>query len=64
MKVSQPRQVYPLWKEADKLGVLDKAVVRAIEHQDDHDDSGTSTTPAFQSMLTTQQNVTTTNTFF
>lgn len=38
MKLDKPRQTYILWREADDLGVLDKAVVRAVEHQNDHDD--------------------------
>lgn len=37
IRLDKPRQIYSLWREADDLRVLDKAVVRAIEHQNDHD---------------------------
>lgn len=38
IRLDNPRQIYTLWREADDLGVLDKAVVRAIERQNGHDD--------------------------
>lgn len=38
IRLDNPRQICTLWREADDLGVLDKAVVRAIERQNGHDD--------------------------
>lgn len=38
IRLDNPRQIYTLWREADDLGALDKAVVRAIERQNGHDD--------------------------
>lgn len=59
MKLDKPRHIYPLWHEADNLGVLDKAVVRAIEHQNDYDNDGDDDSGLVvqQSLLTTQLNV-------
>lgn len=33
MSLDKPRRIYSLWREADDLGILDKAVERAIERQ-------------------------------
>ena len=64
MKLDKPRQVYPLWREADDLGALDRAVVRAIDRQNDRnnddDDGGIF---AQQALLTTQLNGTNMNDF-
>lgn len=63
MRLDKPRQIYSLWREADDLGVLDKAVVRAIEHQNGHDDDDDGGIVARQSLLTTQLNVANMNNF-
>lgn len=39
IRLDKPREIYRLWREADDLEVLDKAVVRAIERQHEPTDN-------------------------